>query len=196
MDKFKPVAKNGNEDFVFLLVARLLRDKGIIEYIEAIKLLKKKYTNIRYQILGNVGVENKTAITKQELNEWIENGIIEYLGTTDSVEKVISQADCIVLPSYREGTPRSLLEACAMEKPVIATNVPGCKNVVEDEVNGYLCNAKDVDDLALKMEKMINLSKEERISMGKAGRNKILNEFDEKIVIKKYIEKIEKICQI
>ncbi|WP_039920126.1 glycosyltransferase family 4 protein, partial [Sulfurimonas gotlandica] len=123
LNKFIPIVKKSDDKLKFLLIARLLKDKGILEYIEAIKIIKNKYENIEFQILGAVGVENNTAITEEELQVWIDNKLINYLGVTDNVQDVISEADCIVLPSYREGTPRSLLEACAMEKPIIATNV-------------------------------------------------------------------------
>ncbi len=194
LNKFIPIFKDIKSDkLIFLLIARLLKDKGILEYIEAIKIIKNKYNNIVFQILGAIGVENKTAITKKELENWIDDGLVNYLGTTDNVQDIISQVDCVVLPSYREGTPRSLLEACAMEKPIIATNVIGCKEVVDDGINGYLCEVKNAKDLSNKMEMIINLSSEERKIMGKAGRKKIVNEFDEKIVINKYLESIEEI---
>ena len=194
LGKFKPIKKKEDDNiFRFLLIARLLRDKGILEYIEAIHIIKRKYKNIEFQILGAVGVENKTAIFKEELKKWIDNGLVNYLGTSDKVQGVIAECDCVVLPSYREGTPRSLLEASAMEKPIVTTNVVGCKEVVDDGKNGYLCNVKDSKDLASKMEEMINLSSEEREAMGKAGREKIINEFDEKIVIDKYLDSIKEI---
>ncbi|MCF6339836.1 MAG: glycosyltransferase family 4 protein [Sulfurimonas sp.] len=197
LNKFIPVGKNENDKkFKFLLIARLLKDKGILEFIEAIKIIKKKSKNIEFQILGAVRVENKTAITKYELQTWIEEGLVKYLGTTDNVQAIIANSDCVVLPSYREGTPRSLLEACAMKKPIIATNVVGCKEVVVDGVNGYLCKVKNVNDLANKMKMMIDLSDDERITMGKAGRKKIVKEFDEKIVIDKYLESIKEILKL
>ena len=145
--------------------------------------------------MGAVGVANKTAITKEELQNWIDQGLVAYLGTTDNVQDVISNADCVVLPSYREGTPRSLLEACAMERPIIATDVVGCKDVVDNGINGYLCKVKDADDLALKMEKMLNLSNPELNKMGQNGRDKIIRDFDEKIVIEKYLESIRDILK-
>jgi len=194
--KFIPIESETDKDKLkFLLIARLLKDKGIYEYIESIKILRKKYANIEFQILGAVGVENKTAISRDELQLWIDDGLINYIGTTDNVQIVIANADCIVLPSYREGVPRSLLEACAMEKPIIATNVVGCKEVVNNGVNGYLCEVKNSQDLADKMEMMINLSEEERKNMGKAGREKIVKEFDEKIVINKYLQTIKEILK-
>ena len=194
LNKFIPINKDTKSDkIIFLLIARLLKDKGILEYIEAIRILKSKYKMIEFQILGSVGVANKTAIIRGELDSWITDNLVKYLGTTDNVQDVIFKVDCVVLPSYREGTPRSLLEACAMEKPIIATNVVGCKEVVDDEINGYLCEVRNSKDLADKMEMMINLSDDERKTMGQAGRKKIVKEFDEKIVIDKYLDSIKEI---
>ncbi|MEA2018464.1 MAG: glycosyltransferase family 4 protein [Campylobacterota bacterium] len=201
LDKFISIKKEDDGVFRFLLIARLLKDKGILEYIEAAKIIENlelkidNYSDVEFQILGAVGVANKTAISKDELQQWVDDDLVNYLGTTDNVQEVIAQSDCVVLPSYREGTPRSLLEACAMEKPIIATDVVGCKEVVDDGINGYLCEVRNAQDLADKMETMISLSEEEREVMGKAGREKIVKEFDEKIVIDKYLESIKEILE-
>ena len=136
-------------------------------------------------------LENPTAISKAQMDDWLREGVVEYLGVSDNVQEVLQNMDCVVLPSYREGVPRTLLEAASMSKPIITTNTVGCKEVVDDGINGYLCNVKDPLDLADKMEKMINLSPEERTAMGKAGREKMMREFDEKIVIKKYLDVIK-----
>jgi len=193
LSKFIPAQKKKEGVFRFLLIARLLKDKGVLEFIDAAKRVKNDYKMVEFQLLGAVGFANKTAISQNELNVWVDEGIVTYLGTTDNVQNIISQADCVVLPSYREGTPRSLLEACAMQKTIIATDVVGCKEVVDDGVNGYLCEVKNAKDLAEKMEMMLNLSEDERVAMGKAGREKIVKEFDEKIVIDKYLKSIGEI---
>ncbi len=119
-----------------------------------------------------------------------ERVIIKYLGVTDDIREKISEVDTVVLPSYREGTPRTLLESASMAKPLIATDVAGCRDVVDDGVNGYLCRVKDYRDLADKMDKMLSLSDEEREKMGMSGRRKMEMEFNEKIVIHKYINYI------
>jgi len=188
------VAKN--EELVFLLISRLIKDKGVIEYIEAIKSIKAKYPNVKFKILGSYYFGNPTSISKDEVEEWVNDGIIEYLGYTDAVLEEIEKADCIVLPSYREGLSRVLLEAASMSKPIITTNVPGCKDVVVDEYNGYLVPPKDSNSLALAIEKMIALPESERVIMGKKGRIKVIEEFDEEIVIKKYLNIINKKCNI
>jgi glycosyltransferase involved in cell wall biosynthesis len=124
------------------------------------------------------------------MEAWEEEGIVKYLGVSDEVQSVIAKADCVVLPSYREGLSRVLLEAASMAKPIITTDVAGCREVVDDGVNGYLCKEKDADSLAEQMEKMIRLSEEERKEMGGKGREKVMREFDESLVIQKYIKAI------
>jgi len=190
--KFIPIQTKKEDDvFCFLLIARMLLDKGIGEYVEAAKELQKRYKNVKFQLLGSLDAVNKTAISKEQMDEWVKNGYIEYLGVTDNVQEFIAKADCIVLPSYREGTPRTLLESASMAKPIVTTNAVGCKEVVDDGVNGYLCEVRSTSDLTLKMELMLALSEDERVLMGKAGREKMVREFDESIVIRKYLESIE-----
>ena len=135
-------------------------------------------------------VKNPAAISREEMDDWVDEGIVNYLGESDDVRSQITAATCIVLPSYREGTPRSLLEAAAMGRPIITTDAVGCREVVDDGVNGYLCKVRDAADLAEKMERMLTLSHDQRAEMGKRGRAKMKAEFDEKIVIKKYLEAI------
>ncbi len=188
---FKPV------DFVpekitFLFIGRLIRDKGIGEYIEAIRMLKKRYPDVVFQIVGSLYQKNPTATTQKELYEWIEEGLVEYLGHTDDIRKVIEKVSCVVLPSYREGLSRALLEAASMAKPIVTTNVPGCKDVVDNGLNGFLCRVKDAEDLARKMSDMIELTEEDRRQMGQRGREKVLKEFSEDIIIQKYYKNIIK----
>ena len=205
-NKFKPlqvISNNDSKKIKFLFIGRLLKDKGLIEYVEAARAIRNGelkfenrelereiYKNIEFHILGAFYSGNPTAITENEMEIWEKENIVKYLETSDNVKVVIANYDCIVLPSYREGLSRVLLEAASMAKPIIATNVPGCKEVVENGVNGFLCKVKDSNDLAKKMIKIFNLSKEERIKMGQAGREKVIKEFDEKIVIDKYMEEI------
>jgi len=190
-EEFKPIKIEKKDNiFRFLLIARMIWDKGIGEYVEAAKIIKQKYKNVEFLLLGPVGVDNPTAIPKEQIDKWKKEGIVKYLGTTDDVKSEIAKVDCVVLPSYREGISRVLLEAAAMEKPLIATDIAGCKEVVENGINGYLCKVKDAKDLADKMEKMLNLSEDKRKEMGKAGREKMIKEFDERIVIEKYLEAI------
>ena len=179
----------------FLLIARLLWDKGVGEFVDAARIVKTRFPNARFQLLGFLDAENRTAISKSTVNEWVRDGSIEYLGVTDDVRPYIAASDCVVLPSYREGTPRTLLEAAAMGKPLIATDVPGCREVVEHGKNGFLCEVQNPADLAEKILDFIDLSDEERIQMGQASRVKVEREFDENIVIQRYLETIEEILK-
>jgi glycosyltransferase involved in cell wall biosynthesis len=192
--KFKPLSVDLNSDknysFHFLLIARMLKDKGVIEYVNAAQILKTSGFNVKCCLLGFLDVQNPAAISSAQMEKFVEQGFVHYLGTSDDVREHISRADCVVLPSYREGTPRSLLEAAAMAKPIITTNVIGCKNVVDDGVNGFVCEPKNSTDLALKMKSMILLSNEDRQIMGRNGRLKMEKEFDESIVIQKYLHTI------
>lgn len=187
LTKFQPMEFKRNRKFTFLLISRLISDKGVYEYIDAVKALRAEGINASFQILGAMDPKHKRGIPREVIEEWISSGLVEYLGTTDNVREHIDQADCIVLPSYREGTPRTLLEAASSCKPIIATNVPGCNNVVVDSYNGFLCRLKDSEDLAAKMRSMVALNDEELRRFGANGRAKIESEFDESIVINKYL---------
>lgn len=177
-----------NNEFKFLLIARMLWDKGVGEYVEAAKILKNKYKDVEFGLLGYLDVANPKAITKEQMTKWENEENIKFYGSTDDVKNFIIKSDCIVLPSYREGISMTLMESSSLEKPLIATDVTGCRDLIDDGINGYLCEVRNAQDLADKMEMMLNLSEEERILMGEAGRVKMINEFDEGIVIGKYLE--------
>jgi glycosyltransferase involved in cell wall biosynthesis len=163
--------------------------------VEAARVIRKKFPNIIFNVIGPFWHQNlkSNTITKSDLQNWIVEGIIDYQGEKKDIRKFIAEADCIVLPSYREGTSNILLEAASMEKPIITTNTTGCKETVEDEVTGFLCKVKDAEDLADKMEKMYLLSEEDRKTMGRKGRQKIIKEFDKQIVINAYLKAIHEI---
>ena len=179
-----------NRDFVFLLVSRMLKDKGVEEFVEAARLFRRKALPAQFQLLGFVDTANPNSISWEKLCAWEAEGLVHYLGRTDDVRPYLANADCVVLPSYREGVPRSLLEAAAMARPIIATNVVGCKDVVDDHINGLLCLEKDAADLAEKMMEMLQFSPQRRAEMGMAGRRKVEREFDEKLVVQKYLNAI------
>ena len=179
-----------NGGVIFLIVARLLWDKGVREYVEAARIVRKLNPEIRFQLLGFLDVKNQTAVPREDVEAWVKEGIIEYLGTSDDVRSFLAVADCVVLPSYREGTPRSLLEAAAMAKPLIATDVPGCREVVSECVNGYLCKARNSNDLAEKMLRFVVMPSASRLQMGTQSRNIAETRFDEQIVIRKYLKVI------
>ena len=190
-NKFTPVDHDNDGIFRFLLVARVIQDKGIFEYIDAAYILKNKYSNIEFGLLGELDSINRTAIPKKRILKLHDDGVINYLSKTDNVREQLTNADCVVLPSYREGSPRSLMEASSMAIPIVTTNVVGCRQVIVDNITGFLCQVKDSFDLALKMEKMFNMPESDRKKMGELGRKKMLKEFNESIVINKYIDTIK-----
>ena len=184
---FAPIPLPGGEVTTFLLIARLLWDKGVGEFVEAARRLRAAGVPVRCQLLGFLDVKNRSAIDRETVDAWQAEGIIEYLGATDDVRPAIAAAHCVVLPSYyREGTPRSLLEASAMGRPVITTDAPGCRDVVDDGLTGYLCAPRDVTSLAKAMERFAMLPRESRTTMAAAARRKMELGFDEQIVIDTY----------
>ena len=193
--RFRPVEnrKAKEHPFRFLLAARLLYDKGVGEYVAAARIVRRQRPHVTFALLGFLDAENPTAIPRREISRWVQEGIVEYLGTADDVRPYFAEADCIVLPSYREGTPRTLLEAAAMAKPIIATDVPGCREVVDHGRNGLLCKPKDAEDLARCMIEMIDTPASRRLAMGTAGRKKMENEFDENIVTAAYLDTLRSI---
>jgi len=197
-DFFKPssVIEPEREVVKFLLISRMIYDKGIVEYVEASKILKSRGHKIESELLGFVEVINPKAITKETITLWEKEAPVRYYGSTPDVLPYIQRADCIVLPSfYREGIPRTLLEGASVGKPVITTNNVGCKEVVEDGVTGYLCKIKDELDLADKMEKFILLSNAEKKQMGQKGRERIKQFFDERIVCEIYLNTVKKLVK-
>jgi glycosyltransferase involved in cell wall biosynthesis len=176
---------------VFLLVGRLLRDKGVNEFVEAARLVRAKLPQARFQLLGPIDEGNRTAIGRAQLESWVAEGIVEYLGTTDDVRPFIAGSSAVVLPSYREGLPRSLLEAAAMARPLIATDAPGCRDVVEDGVNGYLCAVRDSGSLADAMLRFADLPLKRRLAMGESARRKVQERFNEERVVDTYLEVLD-----
>ena len=155
LEKFKYSKKEKKEKFIFLMISRILYDKGIVEFIDAAREIKSKYKNVEFQILG-MHDESKGSIPKVKFKKWQEEGIVNYLGVTDDVVSKIITADCVVLPSYREGTPKTLLESLAVGRPIVTTNAPGCKETVINGENGYLCEIKNSKSLESQLIKIIN----------------------------------------
>ena len=174
----------------FVLIARMLWDKGVGEYVEAARSLRTSHPQAECCLLGFLDVQNPAAISRKQMDEWVAEGVVNYLGTSDDVRVQIAEADCVVLPSYREGTPRSMLEAAAMARPLVATNAVGCKEVVDDGSTGYLCEVRSASDLARQMARMADMTHTERTAMGQRGREKMEREFDEQLVIDAYLQAI------
>ena len=180
----EPQIKGGA--IIFLMVARLLRDKGVYEFAEAARLVRKVRPDVRFQLLGAAGSANRSAINLETVKGWSATHGVEYLGTSTDVRSEIANANCVVLPSYREGAPRTLIEAAAMGLPVIATDVPGCRDVVDDDVSGYLCQVRSAASLAETCLRFLQLSLSERDKMGRAGRAKMEREYDVAFVTQTY----------
>jgi len=177
--------------FVFLFLSRLVKEKGIEEFALAAKKLKAIHPDIECQILGKTDIRNPNNIAIGIVAQWESEGFIRYFSDSMDVRSYIANSDCVVLPSYyREGIPRCLMEAMSMQRPIITTNNVGCKELIEDEVNGKVCQPKDIESLTNKMEEMYMLSKEMRNRMGENGRLKIMTQFDEKFIIDIYTSKL------
>jgi glycosyltransferase involved in cell wall biosynthesis len=193
LSRFNITSSENDGRILFLLMARLLHDKGISHYVEAARMLKSTYGEIvEFRLIGFLDIDKPNAVSQKELDSWVREGVVNYLGVSNSVEKEISQVDCVVLPSfYREGVPKSLLEACAMGKPIVTTDNVGCRDVVDDGINGYLCLPRDTKSLISKLDLIINHTHDQRLKMGLQGRIKVESEFDEKIIIKMYLKVID-----
>lgn len=182
--KFQSFPKD--KDVKFLFIARLLKDKGTDEYFEMAKIIKAKFPNTEFQILGNI--EGKY---QQQLEELIKEGVIKHLGLTTDVRPYIANVHCTILPSYHEGMSNVNLESAANGRPVITTNVPGCKETIDDGITGYLIKPKNAEDLIQKVEMFIKLPYEKKKEMGIAARKKVEQEFDREIVIDAYLKEIQ-----
>jgi glycosyltransferase involved in cell wall biosynthesis len=181
----------------FLMIARLLVDKGVAEYAEAARRVREVHPEASFELLGEPGADPAAGgISASTVNAWVEQGILIYQGSTRDVRPYIRRADCIVLPSYREGVPRVLLEAAAIGRPIVATDVVGCRDVVDHGFNGLLCRPRDAEDLAQTMLAMIGLPAERRAEMGRNGRDKVERLFDERFVVGAYLQSLEKIVEM
>lgn len=161
----------------FLMIARVVADKGVREYAEAARALKARWPDARFRLLGPLDAANRTAIAATEVRAWEAQGLIEHLPPRDDPRDLIAAADFVVLPSYREGLSRVLLEAAAMARPAIASDVPGCRDVVRDGINGYLCAPRDAAALAEAMERALRTTDAEWERMGQAGRDRVMADF-------------------
>lgn len=174
---------------VFNFIGRVLKDKGIDEYLEAALLVKKKYPEVVFNVIGMVDQPEYEEVLRNYENK----GIIKYYGFQTDLKEFITNSSCTINPSYAEGMSNVLLESAACGRPVIASNVPGCREIIDDGISGYTFEVKDTSDLVSKIEDFIELNREEKIQMGLLGRKKVENEFDRQIVINKYLEFINEI---
>lgn len=186
---FAPPTERPTGPFVFLLAARLLWQKGVAEFVEAARRIRRDRPDVSFRILGIVERPAAAAVSRAQLGDWQAEGIIDYLGALDDVRPAYAAADCVVLPSYyREGVPRVLLEASSMAIPVITTDMPGCRDAVDDGVTGIVCEPRSVDALERAMRQVLDLGAEARAAMGAAGRAKMEREFREALVHRAYLD--------
>ena len=178
------------------MVARVLYDKGYSEYVEAASIVKHKYPNIQFELLGPIDESNPMGVPKHIIDKDVLDGKINYLGVTSDVASYLGLDGIVVVASsYNEGLNHSLMEACAMGCPIITTNIPGCYETVEDGVNGYLLQSKEAQSLAEKMLKFIELSHIEKQKMSKASYQKAIKEFNVENVIEQYEKIVNNLCR-
>ncbi|RXD02147.1 glycosyltransferase family 1 protein [Sphingomonas sp. UV9] len=174
----------------FLMVARLLRDKGVVEFADAARIVRASRPDVEFHLLGFLDVQNRTAIDRATVQRWEQEGTLRYLGEAVDVRPHLVRAAAVVLPSYREGMPRSLLEAAAMERPLIATDVPGCTEIARAGENAFLCTVRDARSLAGAMLAFLALDTDARAAMGRRSREIAEREFDVSVVEARYLEAI------
>lgn len=172
----------------FLLIARLIKDKGVDEFLKMAQVIKSKYPCTEFHILGSI--DN---FYQSRIEELVKRNIINYLGKTNDIRPYLKEVHCTILPSYHEGMSNVNLESQANGRPVITTNVSGCKETIKDNISGYLVIPRSSDDLINKVEKFIMLSYESKVNMGIAGRLHVESEFNRNIVVNKYLKEIEQI---
>lgn len=186
--QFSPI--NQNNDYIFLFIGRLIKDKGIFEFLEVSNKFKNNNINAKFYIIGEIDSQYRN--TKINI-ETLKNYNVKYLGFVEEVTEYIIYSNCVVLPSYREGLPMCLLEACAIGRPIVTTDVPGCRSVVINNHNGLLCKVKDSEDLYKKMKKMYNFDTKVKLIFSKNSRKLAEEKFNKDIIINAYNKIVNKV---
>lgn len=186
LKRFTPLPYPSDATIEFVFISRIMKEKGIDQYLEAADYITKKYQNVHFHICGFCEDEYKG-----RLDEYVTKGIVIYHGMIRDVKEVLKITHCTIHPTYYpEGLSNVLLESSACARPIITTNRSGCREVIDDEVNGFICRQKDSKDLINQIEKFLALNWEEKKFMGIAGRNKVEKEFDRQIVVEKYTNEV------
>ena len=189
---YPPITNSLRPKLKFLFAGRLIWDKGIGEVAEAARIIKKQYANVEFLLVGFIDLANPNSVQPEQIQAWQNEKILRYLGETTDMRSILRQIDCLVFPSfYREGVSRILLEAAATGRPIITTDNVGCREVVNDGSTGYLCEPRNVADLTDKIVRFIQLSPAQRLQMSQLARQKVVAEFDERLIIEQYAAKIE-----
>ncbi len=192
LDHYPVMEMPGDTAPVFLLVARVLTAKGIYEYAEAARAIRKDHPAARFVLIGEHYADRAESVKREDLDQWVNEGIIEYHGRQE-VLPWIKQAHCIVLPSYSEGLPRSLLEAASCGRPIVATNISGCREVVVENVNGLFCEPRNGPSLEKTIRQFIALGYSRWLDMAAQSRQIAEKRFDERMVVKQYIDEITRL---
>lgn len=192
LDYFKPLPMPTGSTKKFLMISRVIVEKGVREYAEAASHFKDD-ENVIFSLIGKHDETHSRAIDRSVLDEWIDSGWIRYQPHSDHIPQLVKEHDAVVLPSYREGTSRTLLEGAALGRPLITTDVPGCKEVVKDGYNGFLCQPKSGKSLADKIRLFLSMNEAERDQMASNSRILVENTYDERIVIDIYDRTIHRI---
>lgn len=195
LKKFSYVEPKSNEKFIFLFVGRILKAKGVVELIEASKEISSNNSNVLINFIGDIDKYNPDTVSMENINQASMHNNISFLGSQSDVREAMSNANCVVLPSYSEGSPKSLIEAAAIGRPLIGSDIAGIRPLILNNKNGFLCKTKDIESLVKAMKKMLELSIDERKRMGKVSRNIVELNYDENIVIAKYISVVQNICK-
>lgn len=179
-----------------LYAGRMLADKGLHELMDAVGRINAQGVRCELSLCGFADAENVSAISEQQLQQWAQRPGVRWLGPSDDMPKIYAQADAVVLPSYREGMPRSLLEAAAMGLPAVATDVPGCRHIVTHGVNGLLCQARSANALHDTLNELLAMSDGQRHALGAAGRSRVEVEFDEQIVVRAALDVVSDVLRL
>lgn len=189
VDHFSPQKLPSRE--MFTLISRMLWDKGVGIFIEAARLLKSDHPGLHFRLVGPVDLGNPEGISLEKLEDWSKEGVVEYFGPTDNIRAILSETTCLVHPTYyKEGLPRVLMEASSMEIPCITTDIPGCRDVVEHGINGFLIPVKDVTALYTEMTRFVSLEKEARKRLSEEGRKLILQKFSSTHIHEIYFKRL------
>ncbi len=177
---------------IFTFIGRLLYDKGIREFVEAARRTKVIRDDVEFWVVGELDAENPATIDKDDLVRWVDEDVVYYHGFIKDVRNIIADSDCIVLPSYREAIPRTITEGMSMAKPVITTDTAGCREAVDDGENGYLVEIRNSEALKEVFQKFMSLDDHQKIEMGRAGREKVIREFDDKKIAQEIFDIVDK----
>lgn len=187
LDQFQPAPIDDTQTPRVLMVARLLWEKGVGEFVEAARRCRQTMPHVRFELAGEFADGHPNAVPRSQVESWVDEGVIDYLGYVRDVPQLLSRSTVVVLPSYREGVPRVLLEAAACGRPVITADAPGCREAVEDQSTGYLVPVKDAASLAAATQKLVS-NLELCQQMGVAGRCRVETQFDEQIIANRYLD--------